>query len=124
MSKTIVILGASSKASRHSNIAIKTLLDLESPFSKIIPVNPNETTIHGLPVMKSLADISEKVNTISLYLNPSRSTPLIPTILRMHPEQVVVNPGTENPALEEALAGTGIEITTGCTIIMTQAGTW
>ena len=53
-----------------------------------------------------------------MYVGAKISTGLHDAILKLNPERVIFNPGTENPELESALKNNGIEIIHACTLVL------
>ncbi|HEY2801957.1 MAG TPA: CoA-binding protein [Chthoniobacterales bacterium] len=117
--RNVAVLGASPKPERYANMAIR---QLEQNGYRPIPINPAFAEIEGLPCVPRVADIGEPVHTITLYLGPARSTPLIDEIVGAHPQRIIMNPGTENDALCEAASSAGIEVVEGCTLVMLRSG--
>ncbi len=117
--RNVAVLGASPKPERYSNQAVRLLARYDY---RPIPVNPAFEEIEGLPCFANLAAISEPVDTVTLYLGPARSTPLIDEIVAANPRRIIMNPGAENEALAEAASGAGIEVVEGCTLVMLRTG--
>ena len=117
--QTVAVLGASNNPERYSNMAVRRLCDAGH---RVIPVNPALQTIEGLPVAKSLGEIREVVDTLTLYVGPQRSGPMIDDILRLAPKRVILNPGTESPELAAALDRAGIPHLEASTLVMLQTG--
>jgi predicted CoA-binding protein len=113
--KTVVVLGASKKPERYSFKAVEMLL--EGGY-KVIPVNVSGGTVLGLPITKTLSDISEPVHTLSMYINPSLSDNLTDEIISLKPQRIIFNPGTENSVLSQKCQSAGIEITEACTLVL------
>ncbi len=63
-SKTIAVVGLSPKAARPSNQVAKDLLN--AGYS-IIPVNPGQDTIFGLPCYPDLESIPVKVDIVDIF---------------------------------------------------------
>lgn len=117
--QTVVVLGASPKPGRYSNKAVKLLLE---QGHGVIPVHPAIAEIEGLLVVASLAEIGTRVDTLTLYVSPAHSTPLIADILALNPARVIFNPGSENPALQNALEAQGIPSEKACTLVLLNTG--
>jgi uncharacterized protein len=121
--KKVVVLGASDKADRYSYQAV-TLLH-EKGYTPL-PVHPTLNQINGIKVYHSLNEVQEifsgDIHTLSLYVNPSISSEAKDAILKLHPQRVIFNPGTENPELENALNKEGIETKEACTLVMLRTG--
>ena len=116
---TTAILGASDKPDRYSHRAFTMLRE---HGHKVIPVHPVLTEIEGIPVSPCLGDISEPVDTLTLYLRPQLSEPLAADIVALAPRRVIFNPGTESSSLEQKLRATGIETENACTLVLLQTG--
>ena len=117
--RNVAVLGASAKPERYSNHAIRLLARYDY---RPIPVNPAFEEIEGLTCYPNLAAIQEPIHTITLYLGPTRSMPLIDQIVAANPQRIIMNPGAENEALAEAASGGGIEVVEGCTLVMLKTG--
>lgn len=117
--RNVAVLGASPNPDRYSNQAVRLLGRFDY---RPLPVNPAFEEIEGLACFPNLAAIGEPVHTITLYLRPSRSTPLIGEILAANPQRIIINPGAENEELSAAASGAGIEVVEGCTLVMLRTG--
>jgi len=117
--KTVVVLGASNNPERYSYKALKMLTEYGY---RTIPVHPQLKEIDGVEVKNSLADIAEDVYTLSLYVGPEKIVPLIPEIIKLKPQRVILNPGTESGELKEALAKASIPYAEACTLILLKTG--
>ena len=117
--KTVVILGASLKQERYANKAQRLLM---KHGYKVIPVHPAQKEIEGVAVVKSLAEIAEKVDTVTVYLNPQVASGLSEELIALRPRRVIFNPGTESSELEESLGKNGMLIVRACTLVLLQTG--
>ncbi len=117
--RAVAVLGASAKRERYSNQAVRLLASLDY---RPLPVNPTFETIEGLPCFPTLSEIDQPIHTITLYLGPGRSTPLIDQIIAARPQRIIMNPGAENEELAAAASSAGIEVVEGCTLVMLQTG--
>ena len=118
-SRTVVILGASLKQERYANKAQRLLI---KHGYKVIPVHPVQKEIEGVPVVRNLAEIAEKVDTVTMYLNPQVSSGLTEELIALKPRRVIFNPGTESSDLEESLGKNGMLIVRACTLVLLQTG--
>jgi len=117
--KTVVVVGASPNPERYSNKAVRALLD---HGHRVIPVHPAVSEIHGIPVARSLEEVNEEVDTVTLYVSAAISSKLQDTLLDLHPGRVIFNPGTENTDLRIALERENIECLEACTLVMLATG--
>ena len=111
----VVVLGASPKPQRYSNQCIRMLL--EEGF-RVTPVNPAIPEIEGLSVTHQLADITDTVHTLTMYVGEARSREMHDDILAMKPARVIFNPGSESASLKSDLQAQGAECIDGCTLVM------
>ncbi len=114
-SERVVVLGASNKPDRYS---YKAIVDLTKNGHEVIPVNPGLDIINGIKVTSNLNDVEGPVDTITLYLGPERLKPLIDDIIRLKPNRIISNPGTETPQLKEAAEANQIPYVEACTLVM------
>jgi predicted CoA-binding protein len=117
--QTVVVLGASPKPERYSNKAVRLLLD---HGHRVIPVHPAIEEIEHRPVVHSLEQIDVSVDTLTIYLSPAISAPLQADLLKLKPERVIFNPGTETPELKQALERDGIAVEEACTLVLLKTG--
>lgn len=117
--QTVAVLGASTNTERYSNKAVRLLRE---HGHRVIPVNPAQNVIEGLPVAHSLGDIREDVDTLSLYMAPKHLAALADSIVAMKPGRVIFNPGTEDPALQARLDAAGIRWEEACTLVLLRTG--
>ena len=117
--QTVVVLGASPKPERYSNKAVRLL---KEHGHRVIPVHPAITEIEQLPVIPALEHIDGPIDTLTVYLSPALSTPLEADLLKLKPERVIFNPGTENPGLKQALEREGIAVEEACTLVLLNTG--
>lgn len=117
----VAILGASAKPYRSSYLALRALLE---KGHQVFPVNPSLPEIDGIRTYPTLADLPDRVGTITLYLAPHRSQPLVRDIIVCRPHRVVFNPGAANWSLMETLRAQGIETTEACTLVMLNRGSF
>lgn len=111
----VAVLGASPKPERYSNKAVKMLL--ENGY-KVAPVHPQAQQIEGLDVYKSLSDITEKIHTVTIYVSGDALKALSDEIVKVAPERVIFNPGTEDEQIEKLCAQNNIKTVDSCTLVM------
>lgn len=117
--QTVAVLGASPKADRYSNKAVRLLRE---HGHRVIPVNPAQDLIEGLPAVHALPEIAEPVDTLTLYMSPQHLTPIAGDIVALRPGRVIFNPGTEDANLQRRLDEAGIPWEEACTLVMLRTG--
>jgi predicted CoA-binding protein len=115
----VVVLGASPKPTRYSNMAVR---QLQAKGYRVVPVHPTAERIGDLPVLHSLRDIEGDVHTLTLYLGPLHSRGQLDAMIALAPKRVIFNPGTESPQLAARLQAAGIECVHACTLVMLRSG--
>ena len=118
-SKTVAVLGASPKPDRYAYKAMKMLRD---HGHRAIPVNPAFREVLGEPCFATLAEISQPIDTVTMYLGKQRSDALVDEILAARPRRIIMNPGAENDDLAQKAAAAGIEVDYACTLVLLQTG--
>jgi predicted CoA-binding protein len=119
-SRTVVILGASDKPERISNLLLRRLR-VHGGF-EVVPVHPALEAIDGVPVRASLAEVAPGPDLLTLYVGPERSAALEADIVALRPAKVIFNPGAENPRLEARLNEAGIATENACSLVLLGQG--
>lgn len=112
--KDTLVIGASLKPDRYSNIAVKRLVD-KGIATKAFGLQVG--IIHGVQINTNLYDI-QNIHTITLYLNPKRQKAYYNEIITLQPSRVIFNPGTENPEFYVLLRENKIEVVEACTLVL------
>jgi uncharacterized protein len=115
----VAVLGASPKPERYSNMAVALLAE---NGHAVYPVTPRGGEINGLKCYKSLAEVPQPLDTVTLYLSPEISSAHAAEIIAAHPKRVIMNPGAENPELAEKCRAHGIQVVQSCTLVMLRTG--
>mgnify|MGYP001158811786 FL=1 len=116
MVKSTLVIGASLRESRFSNICVRTLAAGHFPVTAL---GLREGFIDNIPVQSGFP-VLQGIHTITLYLGPQNQPIYYDYILSLKPERVIFNPGTENPEFQQTLAKAGIGFTEDCTIMMVE----
>ncbi len=117
--QVVAVLGASTKADRYANRAMKLLRDYGH---RAVPVNPASDEILGEKCYPRVGDVPDKIDTVTVYLRKARSDPLIDEILDVAPRRIIMNPGAENSDLAMKARERGIEVVEDCTLVMLRSG--
>lgn len=111
----VAVLGASPKEERYSFKAVHMLKEHDHVP---VPVHPAGHTVDGVQGVKSLSDIDQPVDTLTIYVNEKISSGEYENILKLKPRRVVFNPGAENAELAEKLRKEGFEVVEACTLVL------
>ena len=115
----VAVLGASDKPESYANRAVRLLL---AHGHEVVPLNPRLKTVEGLAVIPDLAQITGRIDTLTLYVSSRISSTLQAAILQLHPGRVIFNPGAENEALRTILDEHGIVTENACTLVLLNTG--
>lgn len=118
LSKTTLVIGASSKPERYSNAAVRLL---QQYGHQVIPIAKRAGFINGLPIRTDFPT-DEKIHTVTLYIGPKHQPEYYELLLNLKPERVIFNPGTFNETFKNLLENGGIETIEDCTLIMLRSG--
>jgi hypothetical protein len=116
--QTTLVLGASENPERYSYKAVVLLHQKQFP---VYALGFKAGSINQTPIHTEWPE-SGTIHTLSLYLNPSRQAEWIEHILRLKPNRIIFNPGTENDILEEKATAAGIQCLEACTLVLLHTG--
>ena len=111
---TVAIIGASRDWSKFGNKAVRAFVQ---QGYRVYPVNPHETTIEGLPVYRSILDVPERPQKVSVYVPPPVLLPLLADIARKGCDELWLNPGAESEAVLEEARRLGLNVVQACSIL-------
>lgn len=111
--KTLII-GASDKPERYAFRALKLL---QQHRHEICAIGRKEMTVEGIKVEKDKIPF-KNVHTVTLYLSAKFQPEYYDYILKLNPNRVIFNPGTENKELAEKLKASGIDYENACTLVL------
>lgn len=114
MKKKTLVIGASLKPNRYSNIAINRLRMYDHP---VVAIGLREGEVSGVSIVKEKADFTD-IDTVTLYLNPARQESYYKYIISLKPKRVIFNPGTENPDFYQLLKENEIGTEVACTLVL------
>lgn len=114
MKNVTLVLGASLKERRYSNIAIKRL---RKNGLQVVAVGLRKGTIDDVTIDTEKEDY-KNVDTVTLYLNPKRQEEYYNYIISLKPRRVIFNPGTENFEFIKLLKENNIDDEVACTLVL------
>ena len=120
-SETVAVMGASPKTDRYAYRAMKMLAD---HGHKAVPVNPAFPEVLGETCYRSISEVPDPIDTVTMYLGKQRSDPLIEEIVNAKPRRIIMNPGAENEELAAKAEAAGIEVDYACTLVLLQTGSF
>ncbi len=112
--KSIAILGASNDRSKFGNIAVRAFAQRGW---RVFPINPRETTIEGLTCFRSVSDLPERPNLISVYLPPPVTIQVLPDIAARGCDKLWLNPGAESDDVLRETDRLGLNVIQACSLV-------
>jgi len=110
---SVAVIGASKDRRKHGNKAVRAY---QQSGYKVFPVNPREESIEGLRTYRSLDEITEPIDFVSLYVPPALGIKMLPSIASKKPQELWLNPGSESDDLIEAAADLKLRAIVACSI--------
>jgi predicted CoA-binding protein len=114
MEKRTLVIGASENTSRYSN---RALLNLRRSNIETFAIGVKKGKVLDVSI-ETEKKYLENVDTVTLYLNPTRQKEYHEYILSLHPKRVIFNPGTENVEFEKILQENSIAVERACTLVL------
>ena len=112
--KKTLIIGATTKPDRAAFKAIGLLV---AKGHSVLAVGQNAGEVAGVKINTKAIPV-KNIDTISLYINPSRQRDYYNYIVEAQPKRVLFNPGTENPELYQLLELNNIKYEAACTLVL------
>lgn len=112
--KKTLIIGATTKPERAAFKAIEMLV---AKGHSVLALGQNTGEVAGIKINTKAIPVT-KIDTISLYINPTRQRDYYNYIVEAKPKRVLFNPGTENPELYQLLELNNIKFEAACTLVL------
>ncbi len=119
MGKLTLVAGASTHPFRFSFKAAHMLKQFGHPVY-LVGRTPGE--VAGEPIHTSWPEKLDRLDTITLYLNPVHQAIVAEKIITLNPKRIIFNPGAENDELAFKAQREGIEVEYACTLVMLNTG--
>ena len=116
--KKTLVIGASQNPARYSYLAIHKLNAHQHP---VVAIGLRKGTVADT-VIETEKKPFEDIDTITLYLNPTRQREYYDYILSLNPKRIIFNPGTENEELASLAEQKNIQTLEACTLVMLSTG--
>jgi len=118
--KKTIVLGASPNPERYSH---KAIVALRNKGHDVIAVG-KRTGIVADTEIEDGSLLHYNVHTITMYLNATNQKAWYDFIFSNNPKRIILNPGAENPELEQLASSKGIEVLEACTLVLLATGNY
>ena len=114
MAQTIAVIGASNNRAKFGNKALRA-------FAKrgytVIPINPREREVEGLPAYRSVLDVPGPIDLATLYVPPSAGVRVVEEIAKKGILEVWLNPGADTKEVLTRARELGLRTSQLCSIM-------
>jgi hypothetical protein len=112
--KKTLVLGATTKPEKAAFKAIEMLV---ANGHSVLALGQNTGEVAGIKINTKAIPV-KNIDTITLYLNPTRQRDYYNYIVEAKPKRVLFNPGTENPEFYQLLELNNIKYEVACTLVL------
>ena len=112
--KTVAVVGASSDRRKFGNKALRAF---QAEGYRVIPINPNECEVEGIPTYASVLDVPESIDMATVYVQPDVAMRLLSEFERKKIPEIWVNPGAESDELLADARRRKLNVIAACSII-------
>ena len=112
--KTVAIIGASNDRRKFGNKAVRAF---QQQGYTVYPVNLHESEVEGLEAYRSIRDVPERPQMISVYVPPPVLLKLLPEIAAKGCDELWLNPGTESDEVLVEAERLGLNVIQACSIV-------
>ena len=114
MAKVVAVVGASSDRRKFGNKALRAF---QEEGYTVIPVNPNEREVEGIPTYASVLDIPGAVDMATVYVQPEIGLALLPEFEQKRIPEIWINPGAESDELLADARRRKLNVINACSIV-------
>jgi uncharacterized protein len=119
--KTVAVIGASTNRQKYGNKAVRAFA---AQGYHVIPVNPHETVIEGLPAVHSVADITVPIDMVTIYVPPAVTLTVLDDLAEKEVGEVWLNPGSDDVTVVSRARALGLEVIQACSIVGIGDSPW
>lgn len=89
------VVGASTNRDKYGNKVLRCYL--QNGY-RVVPVNPKEKEIEGVPCVSSVLDLPDEVTSISIITPPAVTEKVVDMAIQKGIRNIWMQPGAESPA--------------------------
>lgn len=114
MGKIVAVVGASSDRRKFGNKALRAF---QAQGHRVIPINPNEAEVEGIPTYASVLDVAGAIDMATVYVQPEVALQLLTDFERKGIPEIWINPGAESDALLAEARRRKLNVIAACSIV-------
>jgi len=115
--KTLVF-GASLKAERYSNKAVKMLRQYDK---HVLAIGGRSGQVDDVEIQTGHPNL-QGIDTITMYMGEDRQQDHEDYLLSLNPRRIIFNPGAENPSFAQKARSQGVLTEEACTLVLLRTG--
>jgi predicted CoA-binding protein len=117
--KAFGVVGASANRDKYGNKVLRCYL--QNGY-RVIPVNPKEKDIEGIPCVATVQDLPDDVKSISVITPPAVTEQVVEMAARKGIENIWMQPGAESPKAVELCRQNSINVIADGSCILVVLG--
>jgi predicted CoA-binding protein len=112
--KTVAVIGASSNRHKFGNKAFRAF---QAEGHNVIPINPNERAVEGVPTYPSVTDVPGQIDMATVYVPPEIGITLLAGFEQKQIAEIWINPGAESDELLAEARRRKLKVIEACSIV-------
>jgi len=112
--KTVAVIGASNDRHKFGNKALRAFRDAGHT---VIPINPHETEVEGVPAYASVLDVPGPIDMATVYVQPETALRLLDEFERKRIPEIWLNPGADDDDVLAEARKRRLNVIAACSII-------
>jgi predicted CoA-binding protein len=111
---TVAVLGASADRSKYGNKAVRAYL---ARGYDVFPINPHASSIEGLRAYRSVLEVPEPLDRITVYVPPDALLQVLPELAEKGTRELFLNPGADREDVVSRARALGLAPILACSIV-------
>lgn len=112
--KVVAVIGASNDRRKYGNKAVRAF---RRQGYQVVPINPRERAIEGLPAYRSVLDVPGRIDLATVYVPPAIGEALLDEMAAKGIGEIWINPGAESDALVARARALKLRPILACSIV-------
>ena len=114
MPKVVAVVGASSDRTKFGNKALRAF---QAEGHAVVPINPNEREVEGIPTYASVLDVPGTIDMATVYVPPEIGRRLLIEFAQKRIPEIWINPGAESDELLAEAKDRKLNAIAACSVI-------
>ena len=114
MPQIVAVVGASRDRHKFGNKALRAFRDAGHT---VIPINPHETEVEGVPAYASVLDVPGPIDMATVYVQPETALRLLDEFERKRIPEIWLNPGADDDDVLAEARKRRLNVIAACSII-------